>query len=158
MVGAINGHAIAGGLILVLCCDWRIAAQTSFQVGLPEVRFGIPYPAVGIEIIRTELDPRLARELVLFGKNMAQELAVERGLFDESVAPESLLEYATKKAEEFANLPTIGFQKIKRQLRSGAYHRIQAALNDGDPLHDYWLSEETLSVVAQVLKEARKKS
>ena len=28
VVGAINGHAIAGGLVAALCCDWRIAAQT----------------------------------------------------------------------------------------------------------------------------------
>ena len=38
VVGAINGHAIAGGLVLALCCDWRIAAKVQFLTGLTEVR------------------------------------------------------------------------------------------------------------------------
>jgi enoyl-CoA hydratase/carnithine racemase len=33
VVGAINGHAIAGGLVLALCCDWRVAAV--FRNGFP---------------------------------------------------------------------------------------------------------------------------
>ena len=43
-VGAINGHAIAGGLVLALCCDWRIAANAPLLAGLAEVRVGVPFP------------------------------------------------------------------------------------------------------------------
>ena len=44
VVGAINGHAIAGGLVLALCCDWRIAANAPLLAGLAEVRVGVPFP------------------------------------------------------------------------------------------------------------------
>ena len=37
VLAAINGHAIAGGLVLALCCDWRIAVKTQFLAGLTEV-------------------------------------------------------------------------------------------------------------------------
>ena len=54
VVGAINGHAIAGGLVLALCCDWRIAAKVQFLTGLTEVRVGVPYPVGAMEVVRQE--------------------------------------------------------------------------------------------------------
>ena len=44
LVAAVNGHAIAGGLILALCADWRVAADVPMQVSLAEVRVGVTYP------------------------------------------------------------------------------------------------------------------
>ncbi|MBV8136173.1 MAG: enoyl-CoA hydratase/isomerase family protein, partial [Deltaproteobacteria bacterium] len=60
VVGAINGHAIAGGLVLALCCDWRIVAAADSrvslaepQVSLAEVKVAIPYPVAAIEVVRS---------------------------------------------------------------------------------------------------------
>ena len=44
LVAAVNGHAIAGGLILALCADWRIVADVPLQISLAEVRVGVTYP------------------------------------------------------------------------------------------------------------------
>jgi enoyl-CoA hydratase len=66
VIGAINGHAIAGGFVLAMCCDWKIVADSMLQAGLTEVRVGIPYPAAAIEVVRSELSAKVARELVLF--------------------------------------------------------------------------------------------
>ena len=54
VIGAVNGHAIAGGLVLALACDWRIGADRSLLAGLTEVLVGIPYPVAAIEIARQE--------------------------------------------------------------------------------------------------------
>src|SRR3977135_314022 len=83
VVGAINGHAIAGGLVLALCCDWRVAAKTQFLSGLTEGRVGVPYPVGAMEVVRAELAPHVARQLILFGQNMTSTAAVEAGVFDE---------------------------------------------------------------------------
>ncbi|MEA2423302.1 MAG: enoyl-CoA hydratase, partial [Thermoleophilaceae bacterium] len=43
VVAAVNGHAIAGGLILALCADRRVGA-TEGKLGLTELRAGLAYP------------------------------------------------------------------------------------------------------------------
>ena len=43
-VAAVNGHAIAGGLITALDCDFRVAARKPVRFGLNEVPIGIPMP------------------------------------------------------------------------------------------------------------------
>jgi len=150
VVGAINGHAIAGGFVLALCRDWRIAAQTQFLAGLTEVRVGVPYPVAAMEVVREELRPDTARRLVLFGQNMTAA-AVDAGVFDEMAASDALLERALAKADEFAALPQIAFARSKRQLRSRAYEAIEAAIAGAEPLLDGWLSRETIQAAAAVL-------
>ena len=118
VIGAINGHAIAGGFVLAMCCDWKIVADAPMQVGLTEVRVGVPYPAAALEVVRSELHPQVARELVLFGKNMNAAEALAAGIFDESVAPDQLLVRAMEKAREAAALPRHSFKVIKHQLRA----------------------------------------
>ncbi len=109
VVGAINGHAIAGGLVLALCCDWRIAANAPLLAGLAEVRVGVPFPVGAMEVVRQELRPDVARQLVLFGQNMTAASAVQAGVFDEMVDSEALLDRALAKAHEFITLPQIAF-------------------------------------------------
>jgi enoyl-CoA hydratase len=151
VVGAINGHAIAGGFVLALCCDWRIAVNTPFLVGLTEVRVGVPYPVAAMEIVRQELRPDIARRLVLFGHNMPSASAVEAGIFDEAVDGDALMERALAKAEECAGHPQAAFARSKLQLRSRAYQAIEAAIAGVEPLLEGWLSEETMRAAAAVL-------
>ena len=151
VVGAINGHAIAGGLVLALCCDWRMAAKAPFLAGLTEVRVGVPYPVAAMEVARQELRPDVARRLVLFGQNMASSTAVDDGVFDEAVEADDLLQRALAKADEFAGLPRAAFAKTKRQLRSGAIEAIEAAIAGEEPLLENWLSRETVTAAASVL-------
>jgi len=151
VVGAINGHAIAGGLVLALCCDWRIASKTPFLAGLTEVRVGVPYPVAAMEVARHELRPEIARRLVLFGENVASAAAVDAGVFDEAVDAGALLQRALAKAEEFAALPQAAFAQTKRQLRSRAVEAMEAAMAGEEPLLDNWLSRETIAAAASML-------
>jgi enoyl-CoA hydratase/carnithine racemase len=151
VVGAINGHAIAGGLVLALCCDWRIAVNAPFLTGLTEVRVGVPYPVGAIEVVRQELRPDVARRLVLFAQNITADAAVQAGVFDEMVGPKALLERALAVASEFALLPQSAFAATKRQLRKRALEDIETAIAGAEPLLNGWLSKETIEAAAAVL-------
>lgn len=152
VVGAINGHAIAGGMVLALCCDWRIAADWPFQAGVTEVRAGIPYPVGAIEVTRTELRPEVGRELILFGQNISQSEAIRRGVFDQSVPAENLVMAAMEKATELSRLPRHGFRTVKHQLRRQPLAEMRAAVNGAEPLYNNWLSEETVAAATSVLQ------
>src|SRR2546428_720109 len=54
VLAAIGGHCLGGGLEIALCCDFRVAAEGSYKIGLPEVTLGL-LPGTG----GTQRPPRL---------------------------------------------------------------------------------------------------
>ena len=93
-VAAVNGHAIGGAFVVMLACDARLAADTDAKLGLTEVTAGIPYPACPMEIVKAEIEPSYRRHLVLSGDIISPQVAHARGLIDELVAPQDLLQRA----------------------------------------------------------------
>jgi enoyl-CoA hydratase len=150
MVAAVNGHAIAGGAILMLACDQRLLARGSAQIGLTEVRVGVVFPAWALEIARFATPPEHLPTLLCTGRTWPPEEALARGLVDELVEPEQLLDRACQVAEELAAIPPVAFTNTKLALRrpmiEGA--RREAARNDAQLL-DHWASPETLREVAR---------
>jgi enoyl-CoA hydratase len=143
VVAAVNGHAIAGGLVLALACDWRVAAETGALFGLTEIRVGVPYPVSAGAVVRAELTPQVARELVLAGKNHDPARALALGIVDELQPASAVLAMA----------PSGGYGRIKHQLRGHALAQMADAIAAGDPLHGKWLLAETPAAAARVLRE-----
>lgn len=155
LVAAVNGHAIAGGLILALCADWRVAADVGMQVSLAEVKVGVTYPVAPLEVARSELAPSMARRLVLLGETLDAKTAQAQGVFDERVPAGELLTHAIDQARRYADLPPQAFAITKRQLRSQSLERIAAArAGQGEPRLAAWLGEETKRASAAVLRAA----
>src|SRR5882724_6314513 len=129
LVAAVNGHAIAGGLILALCADWRVVADVPMQVSLAEVRVGVTYPVAALEIARSELAPAVSRRLMLLGDTLDAASAEALGVFDERVLPAMLRRQAIARAARHACLPPQAFVTIKREVRAAQLARIGAARN-----------------------------
>jgi enoyl-CoA hydratase len=155
VVAAINGHAIAGGFVLALACDRRVAVDEDALFGLTEVRVGVPYPQAAITIVQTELAPAVARELVLVGKNHDPAEALALGMVDELRPADAVLQRSLALAQELGGAPRQGYRAIKHQLRRAALAEIQRAIADKDPLHDNWLSSETKAAAARMLQNRR---
>jgi enoyl-CoA hydratase len=137
VVGAITGHAIAGGMVLALCTDLRIASSAG-KYGLTEVKVGVPYPQAAIGVVEAELAPH-ARRLFTFGNALHDAQACLRlGVFDEAVEPDAVLPRAQELARELAAMPGEVYTRTKRDLRGATIERLRAAAAD-DPLLARWV-------------------
>jgi enoyl-CoA hydratase len=115
-VAAVNGHAIAGGCVLALACDLRVAVDRDATLGLNEVQVGIPFPAVPLAVTRYALSPAHAREVVLMGALYAPAAAMGRGLADEIVPAATLLARAAERARSIAPDSLDAYATVKAQL------------------------------------------
>src|SRR5262249_51207159 len=106
---AVNGHAIAGGLITALVCDFRVAACNPARFGLNEVPIGIPMPAAYVEIIKYALGDQVAALATLRGKLYASRRRRGWASFTRSWSPASSslqLSAMRDPSRPIATLPT----------------------------------------------------
>ncbi|MBB4660711.1 enoyl-CoA hydratase-related protein [Conexibacter arvalis] len=135
VVAAVGGAAIAGGMILALCADRRVAAAGA-PLGLAEVRVGIPYPRAALAVVRAELTGPAARRLALGAENVAAESLVDGGAVDEVVPAAEVGERALAAARDLAALDARAYADTKLRLRAPAL----AECDGPDPLADGWLT------------------
>jgi len=127
VIAAVNGHAIAGGAIMALTADFRIAARGEWKIGLTEVSLGIPFPASALEMTRFQVDPSRASRFFLAGELYAPDEATAAGVLDRVVAPEALAEEAGKLAARLATSPGVAYAQTKAALRQPTLARIESA-------------------------------
>jgi len=116
VVAATNGHAIAGGAILVYACDLRL--MSGGRIGMPELLVGVPFPTAILEIVRFAV-PRV-QAFALTGRTVPADEALAEGMIDEVVAPDALLARAHELASQLAAVPAQSFRLTKAQLRAPA--------------------------------------
>src|SRR5262249_50044830 len=64
-IAMVGGHAIAGGFVLALACDYRLGLAGDYRIGLNEVAIGASFPLVAFEIVRLRLPHARAAETML---------------------------------------------------------------------------------------------
>src|SRR5229473_57043 len=92
VIAAINGHCLGGGLEIALCCDFRIAAEGTYKIGLPEVSLGL-LPGTG----GTQRLPRLIGRQ----KGLAIERAALIRLFKSEDAREGVKAFVEKRKPDY---------------------------------------------------------
>lgn len=124
VVAAVNGHAIAGGLITALACDFRVAATGDAQYCLNEVPIGIPMPGCYLEIVRYATQSNTASRVSLFGERFGNDSALQLGIIQEVVAKEQLIDLAIKKASLVPSTSFEAFAFSKKALQYPILDRI----------------------------------
>jgi len=113
VVAAINGHCLGGGLEMALCCDFRIAAEGSYRIGLPEVSIGLLPGTGGTQRLPRLIGRQKALDLMLRGTTLPPQDALAAGIVDEVVPAAELQTRAAALAQEFASGPSYARGQIK---------------------------------------------
>lgn len=112
-VSAVTGHAIAGGAILCLTSDYRLAADGKLKLGLNEVKLGVPVPYLADMTLREIVGERAATDMLYNGNLISVYEAQKIGLVDNVYPPEAVEKEAVTLASKLAALPPSAFSAIK---------------------------------------------
>jgi enoyl-CoA hydratase len=141
-VAALNGHAIAGGFVTALGCDFRVAARKPVRFGLNEVSIGVPMPAAYVEIIKYALGDRIAALATLGSQLYGLEAAEELGFFHESAEPDQLLTVAIGWAKCVSPDSNQAYSMSKKALQDGVIRQIEERATVLDSVLAEGISEE----------------
>lgn len=125
-VAMVNGHAIAGGLILALACDYRLGVEGDWKLGLNEVAIGATYPKVAIEIVKLRLPHARAAELLLGAGLYPASEAVRLGVVDELLPAQGFEATVLRRAARLGSFPRDAYADTKAELLAEALARIDA--------------------------------
>jgi enoyl-CoA hydratase/carnithine racemase len=115
-VALVEGHAIAGGCVLLEACDHRVAADdAAIKIGLNEVALGVCFPPAILEMLQRRLPPQ-QRERVLLGAGLfAPREALAIGLLDEVAADAPAA--ARRALDALARHPRQAYARTKATVR-----------------------------------------
>jgi enoyl-CoA hydratase len=118
IIGAVNGHCLAGGLEMLQGTDIRIAVEDA-TFGLPEVKWGL-FPSAGstVRLLR-QIPYCWAMEILLVGEPITAEKALQIGLINRVVPREQLMDTAMAIAEKLCSNGPLAVKAVKESaLRS----------------------------------------
>ncbi len=127
VIAAVNGAAYAGGLEMVLCCDFAYAAPHA-RFALTEVTLGIMPGAGGTQNLPRTIGARRAKEILLTGTPFTAEQALAWGLVNRICPAETLLWDTLATATRIANNAPISTRQIKQSVNVGGQMDLASAL------------------------------
>jgi len=158
VVAAVSGHAIAGGCILALTADHRVLRRGGVQIGLNEVRIGVPLPWSVAVMLRSAIAPGALARVALLGRNFADDEALAAGLADELADTAGFEDFCLRRLEEFAEKDLAALGTTKAWLRSDALRDMKS--HEGRLSRDFldaWFSEPTRARIQETVASLGKR-
>ncbi|MFM2073653.1 MAG: hypothetical protein RLZZ623_3917 [Actinomycetota bacterium] len=118
VIAAVEGHAVAGGLELAVWCDLRVAASDAV-FGVYCRRWGVPLIDGGTIRLSRLIGHSRALDMMLTGRGVTGDEALQFGLANRIVAPGSALAEAIVLATQIAAFP----QSCLRSDRRSSYEQ-----------------------------------
>jgi enoyl-CoA hydratase len=118
IMAAVNGFAFGGGNELCMACDFRYASEKAI-FGQPEVNLGIMPGFGGSQRLPRLVNPGIAKEIVLSGRNVSAEEALKIGLVSKLFPVEELLNEAKKIMATITSKPAHSLRYCKTAINRG---------------------------------------
>lgn len=115
IIAAVSGFALGGGCELAMLCDMIVASESA-RFGQPEIKIGVMPGAGGTQRLTRAVGKALAMEMVLTGKFITAEEALQAGLINKIVPVELYLTEAFRLAAEIAQLSPLAVKMAKESV------------------------------------------
>ena len=144
VVAALNGHAMAGGCMLALACDYRVMANGNAKISLNEIGFGSSVCAGSVEMLRFCVGSANASTILYSGAMYSAPEAQRLGLVNERANEPELAFIVTQAASNLGSKHPPAFASIKAMLRgSTADEMVRREGASIRQFADIWYSEST---------------
>ena len=127
VIAAIPGAAVGAGMDLALACDLRVAAEGA-RLGQVWVKLGVIPGTGGAWLTQALAGPTRAADLLLTGRLVSAQEALDAGLLNKVVAADDLLSEARAMAEAVLRNPRDGVVANKRAMMAATDAQVEAAL------------------------------
>ena len=118
MVAAIHGYCLGSGLEMACLCDFRVASESAV-FGLPEVQLGMVPGAGGTQTLSRVVGPGRALELLLTGRRLNAQEALDMGLVSQVVPEASLSRQAEALLHSLLEHPSRAVEALKATINRG---------------------------------------
>ncbi len=127
IIAAVNGHAFAGGLEMMLACDFAYAVKGA-RFALTEVTLGIMPGAGGTQTLARAAGERRAKEIILTGRPFTATEALQWGIVNALHEPAALIPAALDTAEKIAANAPLAVREAKRSIHGGLQMTLDAGM------------------------------
>lgn len=154
VIAAVNGPAIAGGMSLATIPDFTLSAPHA-KFGFTEVKVGFA-PAIAASFLLRQIGESRTRELLLSGKLIKAQEALDMGLISQIVNAEELLPQANALAHCLLQNSPQAMHEVKRLLAKHARRRLDEELEDAIEVNAQQRSAEDFREGVQAFLQRRK--
>jgi len=154
IIAAVNGPAIAGGMALATIPDFTLAVPEA-KFGYTEVRVGF-IPAIVASFLIRQVGELRTRELLLSGKILKAQEALQLGLVTQLVDRDDLMASAHALAQTLLLNSPQAMQAVKRLLAKHARRRLDEELADGIEVNSQQRSTEDFKEGVKAFLEHRR--
>jgi len=118
VIALVNGVTAAGGLEILLGCDFAWAAESA-EIGDAHLKYGQMAGAGSLALLPRVIGPFRARDLIFSGRMLTSAEALDWGLVTRVVPDDELLPAGLAFAESIAGKSRIGVENVKYVINAG---------------------------------------
>lgn len=143
-VASVYGNCLGGGCELAVFCDMVISSDDA-KYGQPEVQVGV-FPPIAAQLMPRIMGRKAAMELILSGRIISADEALQMGLINKVVSSEELESTTSEFVKPYLKLSAEVLRKTKKAITAGLRDDFEPSLKI---IEDIYLDELMKTADAQ---------